>query len=282
MIIRAMLIVALLMTSMQAAAIHQRRDTTDVMQGSVDVVISTRDGFVLATDSRLTRQFESQITYTDDTQKLYPIGAHTACVVAGVQGATRGTDILQAAASVGATFISLNKRALQNEVSAAAIKAGFAFALELIGHLIDPRYQSAGLTAELSFVSVNSDGTLDWNSARIPFVRSSRESALTAGTPIYTKRLRKIPGFDIEVIGQRAVANSLLSATRSGHDRQSRSKMMRRYYRWKNAGQLDRFTLDEAVVLARELVQATIDLAPRSAGVGGPVDIATLNQSGFR
>ena len=93
MIIRAMLMVALLMTSMQAAVNAQQNNAADLMQGSVDVVISTRYGFVLATDSRLTHRFESQITYSDDTQKLFPVGAHSACVIAGLIGSGVGTGV---------------------------------------------------------------------------------------------------------------------------------------------------------------------------------------------
>jgi hypothetical protein len=57
---------------------------------------------------------------------------------------------------------------------------------------------------------------------------------------------------------------------------------MQRYYKLKRLGRLDQFTLKEGVLLARELIQATIDLAPPAAGVGGPVDIATVTSRGVQ
>lgn len=56
---------------------------------------------------------------------------------------------------------------------------------------------------------------------------------------------------------------------------------MDRYYQLKKLARLNELTLDEAASLARNLIQATIELSPESAGVGGPIDIAVITRTGF-
>jgi hypothetical protein len=57
---------------------------------------------------------------------------------------------------------------------------------------------------------------------------------------------------------------------------------MRRYYVLKKGSRLDQLTLREGVLLAKELVQSTIDLKPPTAGVGGPIDVAVVTRNGVR
>ena len=58
--------------------------------------------------------------------------------------------------------------------------------------------------------------------------------------------------------------------------------IMRRYFELKKAGHLDELSLLEAEQLAAGLVQNTVKYAPEAAGVGGPIDVATLSKDGFR
>lgn len=45
------------------------------LHGTIDVVVSTREGFVLATDSRGTREgADGALSISDDQQKSFPIG----------------------------------------------------------------------------------------------------------------------------------------------------------------------------------------------------------------
>jgi 20S proteasome alpha/beta subunit len=284
MIIRAMLVVALLMTAMQAAVNHRQSDTTDFMQGSVDVVISTRDGFVLATDSRLTHRFESQITYTDDTQKLFPVGTRSACVIAGLIGSGVGTGVLRPEDAVGATFVALDRYALYHPVTADDIATDFYFSLQRVGELVLSRQELHRQVGELEVVSVTQDGAFQWISLGVALepTLTPAGTRLSISKPTYStrasgSRLR----FGYSVIGQQSVVSRLLEARRPIHDQHSQSLIMKRYYTLKRAAKLDQLTLNEGISLARELVQATIDLAPQSAGVGGPIDIATVTKSGF-
>src|SRR5579864_3941008 len=73
---------------MKSVAIH----------GTIDVVVSTREGIVLASDSRVTRTDGSHI---DDAQKLFPVGTHAACVIAGLVGADLGAQGFHLADTLG-------------------------------------------------------------------------------------------------------------------------------------------------------------------------------------
>jgi hypothetical protein len=87
--------------------------------------------------------------------------------------------------------------------------------------------------------------------------------------------------FDVQALGFPAVVERILGASAPGNDKYSRSLILRKFYERKRAGTLDQFTIKEAVDLARTLVNATVALAPREAGVGGPVDILTVTPQGI-
>ena len=52
------------------------------IHGTIDLIVATRGGFVLATDSRAS----SETGYADDAQKAFAIGTSTAVVIAGLIG----------------------------------------------------------------------------------------------------------------------------------------------------------------------------------------------------
>lgn len=74
----------------------------------------------------------------------------------------------------------------------------------------------------------------------------------------------------------------MLSANAPTAERHTQSAIMRRYYLLKREKRLDQMTLKDGIALAVALVQATIDLAPAEAGVGGPIDVATVTTSGIK
>ncbi|MFI5071390.1 MAG: hypothetical protein ACHP8A_10925 [Terriglobales bacterium] len=257
---------------------------TAISRGTVDVVISTTEGFVLATDSRLTVTTDSGTIHRDDAQKLFPVGKQTACVVAGLQASRVGSGVLRPANAIGTTLLSLDRLAFTNRMTADNIATSYYFAMKQIGELGDWPRDEIDQIGELSLVSVNVDGTSDWISLSVPLTATDKNAGgpLSARAPTYSIRETGRPlHFGFGVIGQREIANRLLGDNRSERDKHSRSCIMTRYYRLKRAGQLDQLTLIEGIILARELIQATIDSAPQSAGVGGPIDIATVTKTGF-
>jgi 20S proteasome alpha/beta subunit len=257
---------------------------TETVQGSVDVIISTKEGFVLATDSRLTTKTDSGTRYGDDAQKLFRVGTQTACVVAGLQSSKAGSGILRPANAIGTTLLALDRSALTSPITAENAATSFYLGIKQIAELGNWPRSEVPQTGELSVVSVTPEGTSDWISLSVPLKATGRSSEvqLSAGSPTYSIRGTGRPlHFAFDVIGQRAIVDRMLQADGPERDKHTQSSIMVRYYRQKRAGQLDRFTLAEAIMLARELVQATIDLAPESAGVGGPIDIATITKNGF-
>ena len=252
-------------------------------RGTVDVVISTTEGFVLATDSRLTTKTVSGTRHSDDIQKLFPVGTHTACVVAGLQASRVGSGALRLANAIGTTLLGLDRLAFTNPITAENIVTSYYFAMEQIGELGNWPRNEISQVGELSVVSINPDGTSDWISLSVPLKAAENNAGggLSVGALTYLIRATGTRlHFAFDVIGQRVIANRLLRANRPGRDKDGRSRIMKRYYRLKRAGQLDRFTLADAIILARELVQATIDFAPQSWGVGGPIDLATVTRTG--
>jgi len=285
--LKHLLLFTLAITLMHKSVTAQRLPEythTGMVQGSIGVIISTTEGFVLATDSRLTTTTDSGTSYSDDAQKLFPIGTHTACVVAGLQSSKVGSGVLRPANAIGTTLLTLDRLAFRSRITAENIATSFYLGMQQIGELGNWPRNEIPQAGELSVVSINPDGTSDWISVSVPLkaTGSNSDGRLSAGISKYSIRATGKPlHFALDVIGQRAIADRMLQANSPAQDKHTQSPIMTRYYRLKRAGDLDRFALAEAVILARELVQATIDLAPRSGGVGGPIDIATVTRNGF-
>lgn len=268
-----------------SAQVREQDAQPGLIHGTIDVVISTREGFVVATDSRGSNERGLEKTYTDDVQKLFPIGDHTACVITGVSGSELGSGALRPREAIGTDLMALDRLAARRPVTAKDVAVSFKSALGAVGGLLDPHSIGRSfLVGELSVVSLTPSNGFEWISFVLPLHLAALDSGYRAsvGNPVYTAHethsgLR----FDVETLGQPAIADWLLRVSNSGPDSYSQSAIMKRYYALKTEGQLDQFTLDEAILLARELVQATIDLAPQTAGVHGPIDIATLTGTGL-
>lgn len=110
---------------------------------------------------------------------------------------------------------------------------------------------------------------------------SPNGSYVETGVPIRVDRAMPFGlRFDIEVLGYPHVVTELVSADGPIENKYSRVPAMATFYDRKRRGHLDEYTLEEAIELAKILVEATIATAPHSAGVGGPIDILTVTTSG--
>lgn len=265
------------------------KPTTGIIHGTVDVVISTREGFVLATDSRATKTVGAQTTYSDDAQKLFPVGNNTACVIAGLVGSQIGASGFEVRDALGTSLGLLDRIAKQRSSPTTAFEVAgfFASGLSRVSGLLNPNVATIpSPVAQLSAVSMNPDGSFEWISFDLPvqlgLPSSSGQLAISVGTPLYRFHSTYLGArFDVDVLGQPEIAQRMLGAKVPATDRHSRSAIMRRYYRLKKEGRLDQFRLSDGILLARELVQATIDRASQAAGVGGPIDIATVTTRGI-
>jgi hypothetical protein len=276
----------------QAPATTQGIDVTPksgVIHGTVDVVVSTKEGFVLATDSRATKTVGLENSFTDDAQKLYTIGDRAACVVAGLIGSEIGSSGFELRDTIGTNLRLMDQSARQRNSPSTAqdVADSFEFGLSRVTGLLAPNIRaSPGLIGQVSAVSVNPDGTAEWVSFELPLEiipNDSGQIALAVGRPIYHWHAVYLgPRFDVDVLGQPEIAIRMLSAQGPTTDHHTQTTIMRRYYWLKKWGRLDQLTLREGVSLARELVQSTIDLSPPTAGVGGPIDIAVVTRNGVR
>lgn len=260
------------------------RAGSDYIHGTIDVVVSTKDGFVLATDSRATH---ADGTHSDDTQKLFTVGARAACVIAGTVGAEIGVDGFNLRDAIGSHLLLMDRSARANvaysDAYVIARAAGEAFG-SVIGLLSPNAAVVRTIAGEVAAVSVTESGEPAWTSFVLPIVPMYAQGVnyWTVGTPVWLLHSPSTLGlrFDVDAIGQPSVALKLLHASEPGEDAFSRSQIMRRFYRLKKRGRLDDFRLRDGIALARVLEEATIALAPASSGVGGPIDIMTLSKAG--
>jgi hypothetical protein len=257
---------------------------SDFIHGTIDVVLMTREGFALATDSRVTH---SDGTYSDDQQKAFVIGGRVVCVIAGVIGSEIGVDGFRLRDAIASHLAVLNSRAssLRGHLSALEVARTFEHGFQGVVGLLNPGTRSTpSIVAGVSIVSVSSEGEPEWTTFYLPIdMRSSSEGGpyLTTGAPFYLYHPLNLGlRFDIEAIGYPEVVRVLVRADSPGSDAYSSSEIMRKFYALKAEGRLDQLRLAEAAELARTLVDATIALAPPGAGVGGPVDVITVSRDG--
>jgi hypothetical protein len=280
------------LTKVQASS-----SSAETIDGTITVVISTRQGFVLAADSRSTHRTTStdgtqSIHTTDDAQKLFQIGDRTACVIAGLSGRElpghREYRVFRVRDAIASYFTLLDQSSRTRNISpdakdvALSFERGFAGVAGLAEWLPDrgPSHD----VGEISVVSFDRSGKPQWYSFRLlaEMVRSANgRSLLVTGNPVvYRSQIGQPLGFDKLPLGQPQVANRLMDADKPGTDRFSQSQIMKKYYMMKRRGRLDEVTLKDAVRLAEVIVRATEELAPPEAGVGGPIDVATVTPAG--
>lgn len=267
------------------------------IHGTIDVVVSTREGFVLATDSRVTLDAG---THRDDAQKLFPVGKSAACVIAGLVGADFGAEGFHLTDAVGSHVLELDKWASGRPVPAPDIVKAVARGLDSVTGLLLPTAARPVFVGEVSVVSIDPSGSPEWLTLGIPFsARYVGDKALfRSSEPQYYVHTTGIGlRFDVQALGQPQVVNALISAGGTGakvcgaqpgqpgwcvDPKFTHSAVTREFYSRKRLGTLDGFTLKSAIELAKTLVQATVQTAQPSWGVGGPADVLAVTKAGTR
>lgn len=270
------------------------RDTTPAqleatyIHGTIDVVVSTREGFVLATDSRATlTALNGDESHSDDAQKAFTIGNHAACVIAGLIGSNIQMEGFKLRDAMGTHLVLLDRQvsAQNRPISATEIGKTFSFGLESVAGLLTPTTGSTpAVVGAVSAVSVSPEGEPDWVTFYLPLEpRSDGASGmyLAAGKPEYLHHSQNIGlRFGVEAIGYPFLVQELIKANGPSGQGFSRSSVMNVFYERKQQGHLDEYSLEEATKLAKALVSATIASAPPQAGVGGSIDVLTVTKSG--
>jgi hypothetical protein len=268
-------LVALMSLGPSTATSAQETATfSSTVKGTVVVVVSTREGFVLAGDSRGTH---SDGHYTDDIQKVFPVGNRTACVVAGVIGAEIGMAGFRLRDAIASHLMVLDQRTSTGEPNrndARTVARAFEHGFGSVVGLLEPGNASLPrIVAATSVVSVGQDGNPQWMTFYLPVetqIDSRGGMYFTTGRPLYLHHsLNMGLRFDIQVLGYPVVAEAMIRADKPSSDEYSKSSIMKTFYKLKKKGQLDRLSIKEAIDLAQTLVSATIANAPQTAGVGG-------------
>lgn len=254
------------------------------IHGTIDIAISTREGFVLAADSRVT----SGNSHADNAQKAFAVGSRAACVVAGLVGSEMHMEGFELRDALGTHLIDLDERAFgeSRPVSASEIAQTFSSGLDSVAGLLLPVAGGRpSIVGAVSAVSISPDGQPEWVTLSLPidvrYAQYTNQYYYSIGPPIYMSRplilgLR----FDIQALGVPYIAEHLLKANGPAGDSFSSAPIMLKFYDRKRSGHLDDFTLAEAVDLAKLLINATITLAPAEAGVGGAIDVLSVTNTG--
>jgi 20S proteasome alpha/beta subunit len=267
-------------TQLESAYIH----------GTIDVVISTREGYVLASDSRGTYvSLNGTLSHSDDQQKAFPVGKNAACVIAGIIGSDVSMEGFRVRDALGSHLLLLDQRAsAENQpVSASFVAGTFSHGLERVAGLMLPTTQPLSpLVGAVSTVSILPDGQSEWITFYLPLARqsggTSNQEIYTVGQPTYLRDSQIIGmRFGIEALGFPFIVQRLVGAN-SPSEGPASSDVMKIFYERKQKGHLDEYTLADAIDLAKALVSATVASAPSEAGVGGPIDILVLTKDGVR
>lgn len=268
---------------------HDPLRNADIVHGTIDVVVATREGFVLASDSRATHLNQ---THSDDAQKLFTVGKDTACVVAGLIQTGVGDHDFHVLDSIAAHLRRMDQVLSSPDsapVNAFLVSREFESSFRGMVGLLERRPDGIipGSAGAVSVVSIDTAGKPQWISFYVPIQiiddNATRGYLVTTGQPVLLYRPMELGlRFDVGVIGQPEIAWTMLQSDNPGTDEFSRSPIMRKYYSLKKRGALDSLNLEDGVELAKTLVAATEELAPTSAGVGGPIDVATVTAQGVK
>ena len=142
----------------------------DSVRGTITVIVSTRQGFVLAADSRATH---SNGTHTDDAQKLFAIGNRAACVIAGLVQTGLGEQgfYVRDAMATNLNMLSENSNQTHTVNDAWSVTRYFLQTFSGMVGVLEHRPDGiipAGNVGEVSAVSIDDSGKAQWITFYVP------------------------------------------------------------------------------------------------------------------
>ncbi|MGA8764491.1 MAG: hypothetical protein WB562_16605 [Candidatus Sulfotelmatobacter sp.] len=253
------------------------------VHGTIVVVVSTKDGFVLAGDSR--GSGEGCQPLPGEFQKVFPLGGRGAVVVAGLIGASDSTNELGEAIGTQLRFWDVQAHGAYLEATSIARTL-----LDSVGReagLLDIGLSTDQLVSFASAVSISDKGAPEWITLKAhPFVR-------TPGTEyeswdVKVEQFIDPPDSRVLSLGvprAKEIVDRLIE--RSGpapDDRPSQTAAMRRYYSLKSANKLSDLNLEEGKAIAKLAINLAIDFADAHPemcmGIGRPIDMLTVTAKG--
>jgi hypothetical protein len=253
------------------------------IHGTIVVVVSTKDGFVLAGDSRglwLSSSNEC-VPAPGEYEKVFSLGKRAAIVVAGTISASSG-DLNEALS----TEFHAAEQMYGPEGHPQATEVAWRF-YDAVGRefeLFDPD-ALAPQSTKASVVSINDKGGREWITlAIVPVVHTVRGGGRVVHAKV--EEFQDPPASQVISLGSGSDVVQPLLEVDDPDDRNpySQGAALKRYYELKKAKHLSDLTLPEGEELAKSLVGAAINegVAHPCMGVGGSIDILIVTKSGIQ
>lgn len=262
------------------------RSFPNLIHGTIVVVVSAKDGFVLAGDSRGSRGCAA---VAGEFEKVFSFGRRSGIVVAGALANYDSTGELGEALATKLHHFDSGTSASEQQPEATMTLWNFVQAVRQEANLTDPNLLSPtaplGSTyAEASAVSINEHGESEWITVVLDsVVRNKRGGLRVLDVKIHS--FPEPPQSRVQALGSGSdFVQSLLSLEQPSNDNSySHAPAMQAYYTLKRNRRLQDLTVKEGVELATLLIEAAINYAstqPCQLGIGGSVDVLSLTVDG--
>jgi hypothetical protein len=277
-ICHALVLPALLMSFV---AVAQTEPDPSFVHGTIVVVVSTKDGFVLAGDSRGTGRNCQPLP--GEYEKVFSVGPRSGIVVAGVIGSWLEQNVAESIAGMMHDAADYSDR---QPAEATSLIRDFSSGVEGVLALLDGAEEVPSPVAAASAVSISKSGGREWITLYLDPVRRLDSFGIE-------RWAAKVDHFvdppDSEVValgaGQGLVERLIGRDSPDPDEPNSQQDIMKRYYLLKREHQLSQLTLGDGQLLAQSLVKAVITFASEHPaqcfGIGGDVQVLDVTRDGM-
>jgi hypothetical protein len=275
------------------AVTPQRQDNvppmpvSNVVHGTIVVVVSTKDGFVLAGDSRGSRGCTAA---PGEFEKVFSFGERSAIVVAGMIESYDSSGEMGEAVATDLHALDRFIPASVAQPQATRTMRIFVDAIRRQMSLLDP--SDSGIlkavgegrpVAGASAVSIDEKGVAEWTTLTLaPVIYTG-----LGGSALLNVKLDRFvdpPLSKVQSLGSgSSIVEQLVGLENaSADDSYSLEPIMNRYYSLKRTNRLSDLTLEDGKGLARLFVEAAINYAATRPclGIGGSIDVLTVTSKG--
>jgi hypothetical protein len=276
--------------SPQVAGAQERQEIAvpnsapNFLHGTIVVVVSTKDGFVLAGDSRASRGCEA---VPGEFEKVFSLGNRSGIVIAGMIGSQDPSGELSEAVATHLHYWDEASRQ-GSEPQATTVMWQFVQAVKDEAMLLDPDIALTSPVAEATAVSTNEKGVSEWITLTLAHVMRTARGGTRHFDVALQSYITEAPPSKVQSHGSgRDVTEKLLSLEQSNPaNPYSQEPTMEKYYSLKASNKLSELSLEDGEKLARVLVEAAINYAEghpeKCFGIGGSVDVLSLTDRGTK
>ncbi len=256
------------------------------VHGTIVVVISTKDGFVLAGDTR--GSSSDCASLPGEYEKLFSYGKRSAIVVAGLIGSSDQTGELREAVATQLHFFNDQVSKASVQPQATTTIRTFSEAVERELSMFDTDVDPDRLISAASSVSLSENGVPEWVTVRfVPVIRTYRGGK--KGWRIKLYDFVEPPQSRVLSLGAADdLVHRLIDLNAPDpNEPTSQKEVMKRYYSLKQQNKLSELTLADGTALAQLLIEYAIDFASTHPypsypcrGIGGSIDMLTVTSRG--